>query len=63
MSEMNPRLRGFFWAPDLSYAAFAPPHMIKETKEKWDMSESRLNLAKTPESNVEGGGRKTRMNE
>ena len=29
MSEMNPRLKGFFWAPDLSYAAFAPPQTIK----------------------------------
>lgn len=52
MSELNPRLRGFFWAPDLSYAAFAPPQTIKETREKWDMDESRLDLSRSPESNV-----------
>ncbi len=52
MSDMNPRLRGFFWAPDLSYAAFAPAGTIKAAQEKWELQESRLDLMKSPETNV-----------
>lgn len=52
MANNSPGLKSFFWAPDMSFAAFAPSKLIKTAQEKWEMEESRLDLHNHPEANM-----------